>query len=187
VLNVLFFVRKYAGIGVGTYAFVRSRDHPLNRPLASALVVVRSAFRSGGLRGALIRHSRYAVSGVVLVCAFVSPAAAHADFPMLGQRLDKAGELLADTNRYFDLDAGPWRIRSQTTAGSYRVSCPGGVSSCDCPDHAYRAAAAPDYFCKHIIAYHVYRRILATELNRRLLGDYISGPNATLPNSSPEV
>jgi len=38
--------------------------------LASAPVVVRSAFRSGGFRSALVRSSSRSGSGVVLVCSF---------------------------------------------------------------------------------------------------------------------
>lgn len=46
--------------------------------LASAPVAIRSAFRTGGLAGVLVRPSRHAPSGVVLVCAFRSPMRAGA-------------------------------------------------------------------------------------------------------------
>ena len=100
-------------------------------------------------------------------------AAARTRFPYLGQRLERAAALLADVNAAFECEIDPWRIRSQTGSGAYLVNCPRGHSHCTCPDYESHAnEQAPAYLCKHLLAYHGYRRILAVELNRRLVGDY---------------
>lgn len=100
-------------------------------------------------------------------------AKARARLPHAGSRLDKAAAILADVNTHLREPSGTddahWAAHSCTHPDAwYTVSVDTG---CTCPDYTAHAAAAPDYLCKHLLAYHAYRRILVTELNRRIVGD----------------
>ncbi len=97
--------------------------------LAFAPVVVRSAFRSGGLAGVVVRPSRRSPSGVILVCAFRSVAlagrfaarwAAHLGVACSVRPLARPGRPLlwsvsvpvADCVPFLDSSFGPcaWRV-----------------------------------------------------------------------------
>lgn len=89
--------------------------------------------------------------------------------PHLGSRLEKAAAMLADINRYLDCAGDGWQVRSQTDPDLWYAV---GASGCSCEDYRRHApVSAGYYYCKHLLVYYGYRRMLANVLNRRLVGN----------------
>jgi hypothetical protein len=99
-------------------------------------------------------------------------ARALAAMPHAAKRLE-AARLYFDgaLPLYLTYVSGAWHVMSQRDQVTYMVT----HHTCTCPDwqtHGAHLAEPNRYYCKHLLAYHAYRRILADELNRRILGDW---------------
>jgi hypothetical protein len=99
--------------------------------------------------------------------------------PYLGSRLEKACQILDNINAHFDCGE-VWSIRSQSDPNEwYTINATRQTSgvdvaagACTCPDYAKHAPLTKRYFCKHLLAYYGYHRLLSNALHRRLVGDF---------------
>jgi hypothetical protein len=89
--------------------------------------------------------------------------------PDLRSRIDKAAAILADVNDNFDTSGEDWAIRAQKDFATWYTINPD--YTCSCEDYA-RHAHEGKFFCKHLLAFFGYRRILQREMNWRTLGDF---------------